>query len=158
MEIFHWVAEHGFDLVGVVGIIASLLFTAVSFHKDDRSRKIGNLIAITQQHRDVWQQLYERPGLARILKTDVDLGTEPISGDEFLFVKLLILHLDTVYRAMKAGTFVKLEGLQDDIAQFMSLPIPKFVWDKLKPLRDADFITFVENCVYSHKSTASTLK
>lgn len=149
MEIFHWVAEHGFDLVGVVGIIASLLFTAASFRKDDRSRRISNLIAIKQQYRDVWQEFYDRPNLARVLKGDVDIANEPVSDDEFLFVKLLILHLDTVFRAMKAGTFVTLEGLQDDVAQFLSLPIPKFVWEKLKPLQDRAFIAFVENCLHA---------
>ena len=46
MEILlHWIKEHGFDLVGVIGIVASLGFTAFSFKKDESSRRIGNLLA-----------------------------------------------------------------------------------------------------------------
>lgn len=147
MEVFHWVAEHGFDLVGVVGITSSLLFTAVAFRKDDQSRRISNLIAIKQQYRDIWQEFYDRPSLARVLKADANLNQTPVSNDEFLFVKLLILHLDTVHRAIKTGTFVTLEGLQDDIAQFFTLPIPRFIWEKLRPLQDVDFVAFVEDCL-----------
>ena len=146
MEVFHWVAEHGFDLVGVLGIIASLLFTAFSFRKDDHSRRISNLIAIKQQHREIWREMFEQPALARVLKNNVDLRSMPVTDEESLFVKLLILHLDTAYRAMKAGIFVKLEGLQEDVAEFFSSPIPKAVWEKMKVFQNEDFVAFVEKC------------
>jgi hypothetical protein len=65
-----------------------------------------------------------------------------------LFVKALILQLSTVYRAMKEGMFVPLEGLKEDIKGFFSLPIPKSVWDKISPLQDKDFVSFVECCLH----------
>jgi len=144
MEIFHWVAEHGFDLVGTVGVIGSLLFTATSFRKDDRSRKISNLIAIKQQYREIWRELFDKPKLARVLNRNVDLNKEPVTEEENLFVHLLIMHLDTVYRAIEAGTFVKLEGLETDIATFFAAPIPKAVWRQFRPFQDKKFAEFIE--------------
>lgn len=33
-----------------------------------------------------------------------------------------------------------------DVAWFFSLPIPKAVWEKLKPLQDEEFVAYVEEC------------
>jgi len=41
---------------------------------------------------------------------------------------------------------VKVEGLRRDIAQFLSLPIPREVWEKIKVLQNDDFVAFVESC------------
>lgn len=144
MAVSPWVAEHWLDLLQTVGIIGGLLFTARTTLKDERARRISNLIAVTAQYGQIWGEFYERPGLSRVLKKDVDLSKEPISEEEALFVNLLVVHLGTVYRAMKGGMFVRLEGLQRDIQEFFSLPIPKAVWEKAKPLQDNDFVAFVE--------------
>jgi hypothetical protein len=85
--------------------------------------------------------------LSRVLKHDVDLNKEPISDEEWLFVKMLILHLDTVRRAIKARMFVKIEGLREDVRDLFALPIPKAVWEKIKPFQDKDFVAFIEDCL-----------
>jgi hypothetical protein len=46
MEGLQWVGEHWFDLLQTAGIVGGLLFIAYTTRKDDRSRKIANLIAI----------------------------------------------------------------------------------------------------------------
>jgi hypothetical protein len=147
MEGLQWIGEHWFDLLQTVGIVGGLLFTAHTTRKDDRSRKIANLIAIKQQHREIWTEVYDRPELARVLDKTVDLSSQPISREESLFVKIIILHLDTVHRAIEADLFVQLEGLQRDIREFFSSPIPQEVWEKMKPLQDADFVCFVDACL-----------
>ena len=147
MEASAWITEHWFDLLQTVGIVGGLLFTALTLRKDDRAREIANLLAVNQQYRSIWRQVYDQPKLFRVLKRDVNLSEHPITDEESLFVKQLIVHLDTVRRAMKAGLFVKLEGLQTDVREFFSSPIPKAVWEKLKPLQDADFVAFVEDCL-----------
>ena len=135
------------DLAQTVGIIGGLLFTAHAIRRDEKARAITNTIAINEQYSQIWHEFYERPELARILKRDVDLNQQPVSNDETLFVKTLLLHLDTVHRAMEAGLFIKIKGLQSDIRFFLSLPIPKAVWEKIKPFQDGEFVTFVENCL-----------
>ena len=142
-----WLSEHWFDLLQTVGIVASLLLAAYAAWKDDRARRIGNSIAINEQHRQAWKDIYEHPELARVL--DMEADAKDISIGEEMFVTTLISHLSTVFRAMKHGEFVTLEGLQRDVREFLALPIPKTVWEKVKPFQDEKFVAFVEKCLRS---------
>lgn len=147
MGALSWITEHWFDLLQTVGIVGGLVFTAYTTHKDEKARRIGNLIAIAGQNQEIWKAVYDRPKLSRVLERDVNLRKQSISDEEGLFVKMLILHLDTVYRAMRAGMFVNLEGLRKDIKEFFSWPIPKAIWEKIKPFQNEDFVRFVEACL-----------
>jgi hypothetical protein len=142
-----WLSEHWFDLAQTAGIIGGLLFTAIEIRRDEKARTITNLIAIHEQYSRIWHEFYEHPELERILKTEVDLNQQPVSNKEALFVKTLLLHLDVVHRTMKAGIFVEIQGLQKDIRDFLSLPIPKAVWLKIKPYQVGDFVDFVESAL-----------
>jgi plasmid maintenance system killer protein len=149
MEVSTWVAEHWLDLLQSIGIVGGLYFTAYTTRKDERARRIGNSIAINEQYRQIWKELFDHPELGRILKADVDLKKHPVVVQEELFVNMLILHLSTVYRAMEHDEFVKLEGLRADVTGFFTLPIPKVVWEKLKALQDGDFVAFIHSCLNS---------
>jgi hypothetical protein len=144
MGVSQWFAEHGFDLIQAVCVVGSLLFAAYTFHKDEKSRRIANLLAIQQEYCDIWQALYDRPELARVLQQDADLNTHPVTVQEWLFVKMLILHLDNVRRAMETDVFVNLSGLKRDVEEFFALPIPKATWQRLKPFQDRRFVEFIE--------------
>ena len=144
MEVSPWIWGHWFDLIQTAGIIGGLLITAYAVRKDERARKITNLIALNERHDYIWSKFYERPELARVLKKDVDLNQKPVSDEEWLFAKMLIIHLDTVRRAAKAGMFVEIKGIKSDIRDFLRLPIPKMAWEKIKPFQDEEFVEFVE--------------
>jgi len=146
MEAINWAGQHWLDLLQSVGIVAGLWFTAYTIRKDERARKITNLITIAQHHREIWGELYARPELSRILDRDADLVKRPISDEEHLFVNTVILHLDTVRRAMKEGMFVTLEGMRQDIRGFFSRPIPNAVWERTQGLQDSEFVRFIESC------------
>jgi hypothetical protein len=147
MEIvLHWISEHGFDLLGSFGLIASLAFTTLSFRKDESSRRIGNLLELTAAHRDIWSQLFVRPELARILEPDVDLVMRPVTNEEALFMTLLLLHLNATWQALDEGVFRTRQAVARDIRWFFSLPIPKSVWEKSKAFQDPAFAQFVEEC------------
>ena len=141
---FSWFQEHWFDLFQTIGIIGGLFFSGFAIWRDDQSRKISNLIEINRQYQDIWKELYDRPELSRILDVNTDIKTKPVTEKESLFVNMLILHLDTVYRSTKAGLAVHFEGLQKDIAEFFKLPIPKTVWEQMKGFHNQDFVRFVE--------------
>jgi hypothetical protein len=147
MGVSQWFAQHGFDLIQAVGVVGSLLFAAYTFQKNEKALRISNLLAIQQEYYDVWQAMYDRPGLARVLEKGVDLNKHPVTTREWLFVKMLILHLANIRRAMNMGMFVKLQGLQKDIQEFFALPIPKAVWEKMKAFQDDEFVAFVESCL-----------
>jgi len=147
MGVIYWFREHWFDLLQTVGITGSLLLAAYTTWKDAQARRIGNSIAINGQYRMIWKDIYEHPVLARVLEKDADVVETPVSTGEELFVTTIIAHLSTVFRAMKHGEFVKLEGLQNDVREFFALPIPKAVWEKLKPFQDANFAKFIETAL-----------
>lgn len=147
-----WLAGHWFDLIESAGVVGGLLFTAHTIRKDERARKISNLIALNKQHGRIWQEFYLRPGLTRVLKTDVDLNQDPILEEELVFVKMLVLHLDSVRRAMSLGMFVKIQGLKKDIQEFFRYPIPKKVWQTMRSFQDRDFVAFVENSLRAETS------
>ena len=140
-----WLSEHWLDLIQSGGIVASLLLAAHTVRKDERARRIGNSIAISEQYQQIWKEIYEHPELTRVLNEQDDLEAKPVSPQEEMLVNMLILHLGTVYRAMKEGMFVELEGLQKDIRRFFALPIPKAVWIKTKLLQNLDFAAFIES-------------
>lgn len=146
MGILNWVSDNWFNLFQTGGIIASLLFSAAALRLDARARRVGNLMSITKNHREIWTELYHRPELARVLEPKVDLNVAPISRDEDLFIRVLILHLNSVYHAQKDGLLLNLEGLPKDIQGFFSLPLPQIIWEKIKPLQDTDFVDYVEFC------------
>src|SRR6185436_2536598 len=123
MEVLQWITLHWLDLLQSIGIVAGLLFTVHTIRTDARSRRIANVIAFAAQHREIWKQMYERPELARVLQDNVDLIRKPVTNNERLFAKLLILHLDSVHRVIKEDMFVNLSGLQKDIRMSFAMPI-----------------------------------
>jgi hypothetical protein len=144
---FDWLLGHWFDFIETVGVVGSLLFTAHTVRKDERARQITNMLTISDRNIVIWSKLFDHPQLSRILKMDMDLDKEPVTDEESVFIKMLLLHLDTVRRAMDAGLFVTINGLQSDIRFFLSLPIPKAVWEKIKPFQDQEFVKFVETAL-----------
>ena len=145
-----WLTEHWFDLIQTIGVVGGLLFTAKALRDDAKAKRIGNLLNLMQQHRELWSELYEQPELFRILRSDIDLSKEPLKTKEERFVHFLILHLGTTYQAIKAGVLDQPAGLELDIRTFFALPIPQEVWKGMKQFCDADFVSFVDTeCTYS---------
>lgn len=100
-----------------------------------------------KHHHDLWKPMDDRSELRRVRDARAALDTKPLSHDEQRFVTGLILHLSTIHRAMKSKMFVKVEGLEKDIKEFFALPIPKAVWQSVKPFQNKDFVRFMEKCL-----------
>lgn len=143
-HILAWLGIHAFDLLSAVGIISGLAFTAVSFREDTRSRRLNNLVRLTEQHRDIWEESQKNPKLARIRDPKADLYTKPVTADEAQFVMLLMFHLHCWYRAIEGREVSSLEGLEKDIRNFFGRPVPRHVWEERKAFFDRDFRQFVD--------------
>jgi hypothetical protein len=139
-----WISNNWLALIQTGALAGGLLFTGVAILLDGRARSVGNLIQLTQQHRDLWERLYIQPELARILDPAANPTQSPVTAEEEMFVIFLILHLSNTYYAMRAGFVHKLDGLHRDIEQFFSLPIPRAVWENVKYMQDKSFVRFVE--------------
>ena len=146
MEIWDWIAHNSFNLLSAGGIIGSLWFTALSFRSEAKTRRIANLISVTDSHREVWKICLNSPDLARILDEKADITDRPISQREEIFMNMAIAHVGTAFYAMQDELIIKQEGLRLDVAQFISLPIPAAIWEKYKATQNHDFVAFVESC------------
>lgn len=146
MGFFPWLTQNGFDLLNAFGIVGGLLFTGYSLHSETKTRKVANLLAITEAHRNIWKEHFKNPQLARVLAPFVDLTKEPITRDEEIFVNLVIQHVSVVFQTTRNELLFDLEGLRRDVASFFSLPIPQAVWGRLKVMQNDQFIAFMEAC------------
>lgn len=140
-----WIGSHVFDLFSAAGIIAGLAFTTASYREDTRSRRLSNLVRLTEQHRDIWEETQNNPKLARIRDPQADLYTKPVTPEETQFVMLLMFHLHCWYRAIHEGEVRVLEGLEKDIRTFLTRPVPRHVWNERKVYFDSDFRHFVDD-------------
>src|SRR5256714_9591752 len=125
MALTAWIHQNWFALFQTAAPAAGLFLSAAAILFDARARRAGNLIQLTQQHRDLWERMYTQPELSRILDPTANIAKKAISAEEEMFVIFLILHLSRTLTAMKAGFFQRLHGLRKDIEMFFSLPIPR---------------------------------
>ena len=142
-----WLIENWFNALSAVGIVGSLLFTAVSLRSETKTRRIENLLTLTQNHRELWSELFHDPALSRVLDASADPTKQPIHRDQAIYVNLVIQHLASAYEAMKSGLVINPAGVRQDVGEFFSLPIPRVIWEKIKLLQNDDFVDFVENCL-----------
>lgn len=147
MGILRWLVENWFTLLNSIGIVGGLFFTAFSLHSETKTRRVANLLTLTQNHREIWKEFYRRPNLARVLEPNPNLTRQPVTRDEEIFVILVIQHLNSVYQTMHHQLAITPDGLRRDVWQFFDLPIPRAVWERIKVLQDDAFVRFVEGCV-----------
>jgi len=139
------------DLIQSIGIVAGLLISAETTRRDVRAQQTTALFTLTEQHRELWSEVLVNPALVRVLRSDIDVKVNQPTEREKIFVTLLILHLDSTYKAIKAGLFKEPSSLSLDINNFLSLPIPSQVWFANKSMRNADFVRWVEKHMQDRK-------
>jgi hypothetical protein len=145
----NWISDNWFNLISAVGIITSLLFTAISLRSETKTRRIGSLLDLTESHRELWAKMFDHPELSRIFDAAPDLSKHPITLVESIYVGLAIQHLGSAYQAMKGGIMIQQDGLCDDIRAFFGRPIPRAVWEKSKSLQNKDFVGYIQSCLNS---------
>jgi hypothetical protein len=150
MELSAWFTNHWFTVLQSMGIVGGLLFTGLALRLDAKSRRISNLIDLTDAHREIWSQLLRRPDLNRVLDASPELKGAAVSIPERIFVVLLITHLNCVYHSLEAKLSVKPEELRRDIRRLFARPIPRAVWAQVKSVQDGEFVQFVEACLGSN--------
>lgn len=143
--VWYWLRENWFTGLQTLAIVSGFMFTCITLRRDGRSRRVGNLFQLNSNHRQLWEQLFTKPQLRRILSSERDVSSEPATNDEELFVGFLILHLNTAHKAIRSGLMDTPEGLAADIRTFFGLPIPRAIWEARRCYQDAEFVVFVES-------------
>ena len=139
-----WLKENWFTLLQSLGIVSSLVFTALALRRDTKARVVSDILALTQHHRELWSEVHRRSDLARVLRKDVNLVAEPISDAEREFLKTVFVHLHTGWLLSRKGVLATEETLVADLRDFFSRPIPRHVWEEARDTRDRHFREFVE--------------
>jgi hypothetical protein len=139
--------QHGFQVVQSLGIISSLIFGAVALRNSLRTQRVANLFQLTQYHRQLYSELFDRPELRRVFQQDVDLTKAPVTDNERLFVTLTILHFNLAFEAVRKKAIIPPEGLERDAAQFFARPIPKAIWLEIKSVQNRDLVTLLDKLI-----------
>jgi hypothetical protein len=145
--LYGWLQANWFNLVQTRSIVIGLLFAGLSVHRETRTRRLTNLLALKQEHRELWSTIHSHPELARILKSDVDLVGEPVSPEEEIFLRQIIVHIATAWELIRDGTPLNKEALSSDVRSFLSLPVPNWAWQRAAHAQDRDFMNFVRSAL-----------
>ena len=142
-----WVQSNWSSVVGALGIIGSLWFTAAYFRQDSKARHVSNILALSERHRSLWNEAHQRPELTRIFCAGSDLATEPVTVAEEEFLNLVFVHYEVGWRMAGSIDPNEEKAQTADIRDFFSLPLPRAVWEKTKQFRNPRFVRFVEKAM-----------
>lgn len=147
-----WFDQNWFTLIQTLGIMGGLWLTSATLRRDRQARKLGDLLTLAGQHRDLWSDAHRRPELGRIMQADVDLVAQPVSTSEEEFLNLVIVHFYTGWLLAREAALLRLDVLGTDAGSFFALPLPRWVWAQTRHRRDPQFIRFVERAVARGKA------
>lgn len=152
-QVLSWVENNWFQLLQTVGVVGGLVFTGISIRQSTHARKASDLLTLTDQHRELWNEVYARPGLERIYAPQADLVGKPVTIAEERFLNEVIVHFQMGWQLATAGSLLTLDAMKADVRTFFRLPLPRAVWEATRAGRDPKFIRFIETC---QKETGTT--
>jgi hypothetical protein len=130
-----------------LGLIGTLLYTALNLRRDTRVRMAETVLNITAQHRELSLTIMAGAKLAGLLNRNRDLMLQPITEEEERMVGFLLNHLRATFYAEKARVYVQPPGLRDDLRTFFSYPGARAIWEKNKTGYEPKFVMFVERLI-----------
>jgi hypothetical protein len=142
-----WVGENWFNLIQTVGIVGSLLLAMAAAKREAKTREIENLLTISDHHRELWSGARQQAELERIFREDDQSLNLPVTVAEAEFLNLVMAHYLTSWRISNIGGIITLKELAADLRDFLSLPLPRAVWEKTKESRNRKFVRFVERAL-----------
>jgi len=128
-------------VTGICVGVASIWIGVRAIRASNRAAQVKALLDITTSHRDIWRQYASRPELSRVL--DWDRNAEEMSEEEQQWLRELILHLSSSYEAGRLGVLPAFDGLDADVRQLISRPMPRAVWRQLRPYQNVHFQKFI---------------
>lgn len=144
-----WVDSNWFNVIQTVGIVGGLSLTRAAANREARAKEIENLLALSEQHRELWKEIPRRKNMARVFQRDTDPLSTPATVEETEFLNLVIVHFQTGWCIAKTGGLMTLAEMKADVRNFFNLPLPCAVWENTKHSRNKAFVRFVEKAMKS---------
>ncbi len=136
--------ENWFNLTQTLGIVASFAVAVFALRWQSRQIKIANSLLINSHHREIWGHLFNDKELSRVFQKDVDLHSKPITDREHVFVNMIFLHMSACLKGIQSRAIDPVEGVENDLRNIMTYPIPRAVWHKVAKYHDHSFYEFIE--------------
>jgi hypothetical protein len=136
------IIQSGGILVGILVGATSMWIGIRSIRAADRAARVTTLLTLTSSHREVWRSFAARPELQHAL--DWNARQDEMTEDEQQWLRELILHISASFEAERLGVLPKLEGLDADIRQLLSKPLPHAVWRQMRPYQNRAFVEYVD--------------
>lgn len=130
------------NIISNLALIITLLITLYSLIKNNQYLKASNYLLINQHHREIWNNIYQKNSLKRVFDYNVQRPFK-VSDEEFQFVNMIFLHMSGTYKLIKKRACYKVDGMDLDLMDIMSYPIPQKVWKEVSKFHDKDFIKYV---------------
>jgi hypothetical protein len=146
------------DLVQTIAIVVGFLVTFVQLRATSQLTRFDIFWRVGDSHRDVWQPMIDNPAFARLLDLDPNLGQVPISHQERRFAISVILHIENVFRSEQAGYYRITAPEEMDIAELLSYPILRSVWNECRDFQSPNFVEFMERALDSRSRGISLAK
>lgn len=144
IEFMHTTIEVFAAWLEPIGIMAGLFFSGIALRNDTRARRIENHIKIADGYREIWSAQFADPKLDRVLDTNPDLASTPITLAEDRLVRFIFQNVLLAFEARRAGQLGDIGNLEKDLGEFISRPIPKAVWKEIARFQPEAFRKFVE--------------
>lgn len=139
--------DNWFDLFQSIFIIASFMLAAMAWRSDKISRKSDTHLKVGESYKGLWDAFLENEEFRRITDPTVDLKENPVTEAERVLVRQLIVHLHGVFVAQKLNQIETVEGMDADVKNFYSKPIPKAVWRSVRSRQNADFRNYMDRLI-----------
>ena len=126
--------------------------------RDVEAKRVSEYLTLNTQHRRLWGQLHQRPGLAHLLDADRSIDVRPVTTEERLFLELAFVHFHTGWLVARKGSLIPLSVLSTDAGYFFLLPAPGAVWTQVRATHQPEFVAFVEEsmrCIAEQQSSDS---
>ena len=152
-----WLEQNWLNIFQSAGIVGSLFFTAYTLKRDSKARQASDILKLSEQHRELWAEVYRNPELRRITDEKADLIlSRGASPQEEEFLNLVFVHTYTTWLMAKNETlpFLNLEMLGIDMGTFLKKPVPLAVWKATKAGRDPEFVKFMEQSIATAESSS----
>jgi len=151
MEAHIWDGRAWFDLLQTAALLVGLFATVHTIREEHRSRKLGNALSLTANHREIWTLMIQNPKLGRVLDARVDIVKHPPTLMEELFVQMLILHVRSALTARKLGLEMGDENMEADIRDVFQFKIPRAIWERTRVYQGEELARIIDGDVAGEK-------
>ncbi len=138
-----WLAENWLEVVQTAAVLSGLAVAVSTLKLDVGVRKTEFVLKMNEAHRNIWDKLIDRPELSRVLDPAADIVSSPATVQESRFVQSAILHIATVLQAVAEGAYDPGPGMDEDIREFLALPIPRSIAESILPFQSEGFQAYL---------------